>query len=291
MKPLHESELIITNEGAIYHLNLRPEHLADTVITVGDPGRVAQVSAHFDSIEHRAQHREFITHTGYVGRKRISVISTGIGTGNIDIVLNELDALANINFDTRTPNEDRKGLTIIRLGTCGSLHESAPVDALIASSYSIGLDNLLHYYKLESSDNAKTILTDFMKDTCFAGGAVVPYIAEGAAELLSSFSGMAVAGITVSCPGFYAPQGRILIAQPAFSNITQSLAAFRSEGHFIANLEMETAAIYGLGRVLEHSCLSVSTVLANRLNNTFSTDVSKSVENMILRSLEVIEQL
>jgi uridine phosphorylase len=289
--PFHASELIITPQGRIYHLDLHPEQLADTVITVGDPGRVGAVSRHFDRIEHRAAHREFITHTGHIGHRRISVVSTGIGPDNIDIVLNELDALANIDFATREVREARKSLRIIRLGTSGALRADIAVDSLVISSFAIGLDNLMHYYLHELNPDEAFILEDFMRHTRLSATAVSPYIAEGSIRLRAAFADKMAAGITVTCPGFYGPQGRVLRAPIAFPQLIDALGSFGSRGHRVTNFEMETSAIYGLGKVLGHHCLSISAIIANRISGTFSHDAGAAVEKMILQALETITGL
>jgi len=286
--PIAGSELILTARNTIYHLDLEPGHIAPTIITVGDPGRVAAVSKYFDHITHRAQHREFVTHTGYIGSKHISVVSTGIGPDNIDIVLNELDALVNIDFSTRTINKDHTILYIIRLGTCGALQADIPVDSMIASTHALGLDNLMHYYVTGNTPEELSILSDFNTHTNLGSIQVTPYITEASADLLSLFGDDYIKGITATCPGFYGPQGRILRAPVAFTDLPGKLTGFSSGRHRISNFEMETAAIYGLGRVLGHRCLSISTVVANRVAKTFSADGNKAVENMIERSLEII---
>lgn len=285
------SELILTDNGSIYHLDLRPEQLADTVITVGDPARVATVSQHFDSIEFKAVHREFITHTGFIGKKRISVVSTGIGPDNIDIVLNELDALANIDFETRNIRAQKKTLNIIRLGTSGALQADIPLDSVVASSFAIGLDNLMHFYQYELNPEERYILSDFMQHSRMNAAPVLPYIAEGSIRLRAAFADKAINGITVTCPGFYGPQGRILRAPLAFPNLIDALSSFESRGHRVTNFEMETSAIYGLGNLLGHHCLSLSCIIANRSKLSFSKDGSAAVERMIIAALEQIESL
>lgn len=283
-----ESELIITADGAIYHLDLRPGELADTVILVGDPGRVPEVSKYFDRIEVRKAHREFITHTGYLGNKRISVVSSGIGPDNIDIVLNELDALVNIDFKTREVKPVHQTLHIIRLGTSGALQENITVDSLVAATFGIGLDNLLHYYRYENNAEESFILNDFKNHTLLNGNPVLPYIAEGSVRLLNHFTGDFIHGVTVTCPGFYAPQGRRLRLPLAFPNLVGNLSAFRSGMHLITNFEMETAAIYGLGKLLGHHCLSLNTIIANRQTKVFSANVGTAIDHMIKTALEVI---
>ncbi len=283
-----ESELIITAKGTIYHLDIAPEHLGDIIITVGSPDRVKEVSKYFDSIEHKAQHREFITHTGTLAGRRISVISTGIGIGNIDIVFNEIDALVNIDFATRTIKPHIKSLPIIRLGTCGALQADIPVDSLIVSSLGIGLDNLLLYYSLSSSAADASLLEAFNAHTGVGQQGVSPYIAPCSQDLAQRFTEGYFHGITVTCPGFYGPQGRALRLTPALPSLIDQLATFRHGQHRITNFEMETAAIYGMGTLLGHQCLSISTAVANRASLTFSPDGEAAVEGMIKRSLEII---
>ena len=288
---LGASELIISPQNAIYHLNLQPEQLADTIITVGDPDRVGSVSKYFDSVEHKAQHREFVTHTGYVGKKRISVVSTGIGPDNIDIVLNELDALVNIDFTTRQIKADKKSLNIIRLGTSGALQKDIPVDSLVASSFAIGMDNLMHYYVHEQNPDESYILNEFANHIGASNKALKPYIAEGSIRLRTQFSDGFFNGITVTCPGFYGPQGRVLRAPIAFPYLIDALGTFSSRNERVTNFEMETSAIYGLGKLLGHHCLSISTIVANRVEKTFSKDGGAAVDKMIQKSLAIIESL
>jgi uridine phosphorylase len=289
--PIGASELVITPKQTIYHLDLLPEMLADTVITVGDPGRVEIVSKYFDRIEHRASHREFITHTGYIGSKRVSVVSTGIGPDNIDIVWTELDALVNIDFATRLPKADTKSLSIIRLGTSGSLHEDIPVDSFVVSSFGIGLDNVMHFYQFENNAEESFILNEFIHHSGFSGKTVSPYIAEGSIRLRNLFSDGFKQGITVTCPGFYGPQGRHLRAPITFPNLPDALATFHSGHHRIVNFEMETSAMYGLSKVLGHNCLSISNVIDNRVHKNFSADSKGAMDNMIKKSLEIIERM
>ncbi len=287
-KSLGASELILTDRGAIYHLNLKPEQLADTVLLVGDPARVSEVSKRFDKIENKTQHREFITHTGFIGNKRISVISTGIGTDNIDIVMNELDALVNIDFKTRSIKSQTKSLNIVRLGTCGALQPDTPVDSMIVSSYAIGIDNLMHYYRLENNTDEQYILHEFALHTRLQNSNINPYIAEASIQLRKHFGSQFLHGITVTTPGFYGPQTRAMripISQP---NMMDALASFNSRNMRILNFEMETSALYGLGKVFHHHCLSVSTVINNRATKTFSSNMQHAVDNMIGYTLEAI---
>ena len=282
------SELIINNRGAIYHLDVRPEELAGTVITVGDPARVTEVSKHFDYIECRRQHREFITHTGTIGNRRISVVSTGIGPDNIDIVLNELDALVNIDFVQRTVKEKLTKLIIIRLGTSGALQEDIPVDAMVVSTHGLGMDNLLYYYKHDNNEEEKQIIQQFVAHTQISSNFSVPYISTAGSGILKHFISGFHHGITITCPGFYGPQGRVLRLGLTNPDLIDRLTEFRFGQHRITNFEMETSAIYGLGRLMGHQCLSVSTIVANRIKKEFSKDANAAVENMIKKALEII---
>jgi len=284
---IEESELIITPKGTIYHLDLAPEQLADTVITVGDPDRVKEISKYFDRIEHHVQHREFVTHTGYIGSKRISVISTGIGTDNIDIVMNELDALANIDFTTRTIKENIRQLNIIRLGTSGSLHTDIPVDNFVVSDFGIGLDNLMHYYTYELNAEEAELLNKFEMHTSIQQHKIIPYITSSSRKLSNLFRNNYHHGITVTCPGFYGPQGRVLRAPIANTQLIDSLTSFN---HYlrITNFEMETSAVYGLGKILNHHCLSISAIVNNRATKTSSKNVAATIDKMIIETLEII---
>lgn len=291
MQRIAESELIINERGAVYHLDLRPEELATTVITVGDPDRVAKVSRHFDAIEVKQQHREFISHTGRIGAKRITVLSSGIGPDNIDIVLNELDALVNIDFETRTIKETLTPLNIIRIGTSGSLQADVPVDSFVASTHGLGLDNLLNFYRLEANDEEKALLQQFITHTQLNAQITNPYISYGSATLLKHFVDGYHHGITVTCPGFYGPQGRILRLGIKNPDLINRLTQFNYGQHRITNFEMETSAIYGLGRLLGHHCLSVNAIVANRIHQQFSKDSGVLVENLITKSLDIISNI
>lgn len=288
MQRIAESELIITGRGAIYHLDLRPEELADTVIVVGDPDRVKKVSKHFDSIEHQLQHREFITHTGYIGKKRLSVMSTGIGPDNIDIAINELDALANIDFNTREIRKEFKKLHIIRFGTSGSLQADIPVDSFVASTHGLGFDNLLNFYAYDASVGEKEMAAAFVQQTGLDTSITMPYAFSSGQELIGKFGDGFYKGITVTCPGFYGPQGRILRLGLRSPGLINKLTDFRFNNHRITNFEMETSAIYGLGKLLGHECLSVNAIVANRVVQEFSKDSNAAVEKLIKKALEAL---
>jgi len=245
MSSIAESELIINERGAVYHLDLRPEEIAPTVITVGDPGRVKEVSKYFDSIEVRAEHREFVSHTGFVGKKRLTVLSSGIGPDNIDIVMNELDALANIDFNNRQIKSKLSSLNIIRLGTSGSLQEDIPVDSFVVSTHGLGIDNLLNFYRHEQNDQEKQLLHSFVTHTQMHGQMSHPYISSATGSLLKHFVKGFHQGITVTCPGFYGPQGRVLRLGIRNPELINRLTDFRFGQYRITNFEMETSAIYG----------------------------------------------
>lgn len=284
------SELILNADGSIYHLHLRPEQLADTVITVGDPDRVAMVSRYFDRVEARVQKREFITHTGYLGSRRLTVISTGIGTDNIDIVLNELDALATIDLSSRRLLAEPRRLKLIRLGTSGSLQKDVPVGSLLLSSHGLGLDGLLHYYAIPPEEPA---LLEELNQHLAADLPLPPYLAGANAELLSGLRRKEPTGITLTAPGFYAPQGRELrLPARLDARVLDHFGRFESqEGHRITNFEMETSALYGLANALGHQAVSVNLILANRPAGTFHADPGRATDQMIRTMLERIGEL
>ena len=288
MQRIAESELIINDRCAVYHLDTRPEELAATIITVGDPDRVAAVSKYFDRIEYTNQHREFITHTGLLGNKRISVVSTGIGTDNIDIVLNELDALVNIDFESRTIKPALIALQIIRIGTSGSLQKDIPVDSWVASTHGLGIDNLLNFYRQEHNDEDQQLLSAFITQTQLNNNIAQPYICGAGSGLLKHFVTGFHHGITVTCPGFYGPQGRVLRLGLSHPRLVDSLTEFSLGQHRISNFEMETAAIYGLGKLLGHHCLSLSAIVANRVEKQFSADAAGVMDELIKKTLEIV---
>lgn len=289
---MKHSELILNTSGSIYHLDLHPEEIAPTILTVGDPGRVERVSRHFDRVNIRRQKREFITHTGELAGQRITVISTGIGPDNIDIVLNELDALVNIDLSSRTELPEKQSLRIIRLGTTGSLQADIPVDALVCSSYGIGLDNVMAFYPASMDPDIQSLETSFrhrMNELKLP----LPqsYAGRADAALLHQIvqSSHAFQGITLTMPGFYGPQGRSLRLKSLLpSNFFEDMAGFQHQGQRITNLEMETGALYALGTRLGHQMLSCNTVLANRPLGQFSTNPAHAVNQLILKVLEAL---
>lgn len=277
------AELPINHRGAVYHLDLRTEEIADVIITVGDPARVSQVSRFFDKIEVQRSHREFVTHTGYLDSKRLTVLSTGIGMPNIDIVMNELDALANIDLSARTVNANKKKLTIIRLGTTGGLTEDSLPGDIVISRYAIGFDSLIDYYQYEPTQALQVIKEELSQHLNGESGPF--YISESCPKLAEQFNFLGHTGITATCGGFYGPQGRQLRLPLRYPNLISQLGKFRANNYSIINLEMETAAIYALGNMLGHRCLSLSVVLANRIHGSFVADVKSCLDSFITKSL------
>jgi len=274
---IEESELILNNDGSIYHLHLLPEDIADVILTVGDPERVPQVSCYFDSIEIKKQKREFVTHTGYMGNKRVTVLSTGMSTDNIDIVINELDALVNINLDTREikPVNEIKSLSIIRVGTAGGLQKEIPLDSFVVSEMAIGLDGLSHFYNINFNGEEESFREKFIHH--FQPEIQSAYVIEGDKQWVNLLREKNfIAGKTVTCAGFYGPQGRALRAKPRVQNFPGRLTQFG-----ISNFEMETAGIYAMGRLLGHQCCSVSAIVADRVTGKFSKQASKTVDLLI----------
>ncbi|WP_316737241.1 nucleoside phosphorylase [Pedobacter aquatilis] len=280
-----ESDLIINPDGTIYHLNLLPEDIADTIITVGDPDRVAEVSKYFDSIELKKGKREFITHTGFVGKKRVTVLSTGIGTDNIDIVFNELDALVNIDFESREVKKELKSLDIIRVGTSGAVQPDIPMGTILASSYGLGMDALMNYYVHDLNGDEQNILNDINIHFGHLKN-IKPYLTAASSSLLNTIGKDMANGITVTAPGFYAPQGRKVRAKNAIPDFVGLINSFHSNQERITNLEMETAGIYALAKVLGHNALSVNAILASRVKFEFSNEPDKIVEKAIKTVLE-----
>ena len=284
---IKESELILNPDGSIYHLNLRPEQVADTIILVGDPNRVPRVSAYFDTIEFSTQKREFCTHTGTYKGKRLTVISTGIGPDNIDIVINELDALFNIDLHTRKPKEQLTPLNIVRFGTSGSLQADIPVDSFVLSSHGLGMDNMLHAYKDAPKVREIAMEEAFMAHTQWNTDKGRPYIV-GCGETLKQrlLTDKVFEGITGTAPGFYGPQGRMLRLPVQDPTLNDKLHSFNYKGYRMTNLEMETSAIYGLSKLLGHQAVSLNAIIANRAAGTFTKDTKKVVENLIVYGLE-----
>lgn len=282
------SELIINKDGSIYHLNLLPEDLAQTVITVGDPDRVETITKHFDTIEVTKQKREFKTVTGVYKGRQITVISTGIGTDNIDIVFNELDALVNIDFNTRTVKNTHTALDIIRVGTSGTVQSNIPIDSFVISELAIGFDSLMHFYKSEHVLNKKCSEA-FVKQTNWDKEKSTPYVVSYDKTLGDKFkSDNMISGFTATNVGFYGPQSRVLRIALADELINEKLAQFSYNGQHITNLEMETAGIYGMAKLLGHKAVSLNAILANRATGEFSKNPNGLIEDLIIFTLDKI---
>ncbi len=287
MGKMSETDLILNEDGSVYHLNLLPKHISDTIIAVGDPNRVFQVSQHFDDIDFEMNKREFITHTGKYNGKRITVISTGIGTDNIEIFLTELDALVNIDLKTREPKARKKKLRIIRVGTSGAIQEDIPLDAHLISEYAVGLDNLMNFYDLPMDKHEKSIGRAIKKHI---GLNFSPYVVKGSESLRDLFKNDMILGNTVTAPGFYAPQGREMRIPTRYPKLLESLTYFhnKSSDFWLTNLEMETAAYYALGRLLGHEVISLNAIIANRVKNKFSKKHTKTVDDLIKKVLDLV---
>lgn len=282
------SELILNPDGSVYHLHLRPEQIASTIITVGDPDRVDTVTSHFDTITHTVQRREFKTTTGTYKGKEITVISTGIGTDNIDIVFNELDALVNIDLKTRKVKDTHTSLDIIRIGTSGAIQEDISIDAFLLSDMAIGLDALLHFYDSTHIQHPE-IQKAFVTHMNWSAQKSEPYIVTCDRDLASHFlSNQIIKGVTATNIGFYAPQGRVLRLQTSDPDMNKKLGEFRFRESKITNLEMETAGIYGLAKLLGHRAISLNAILANRATGIFSNQPSETVNNLIIYTLNRI---
>ncbi len=280
------SELIINDDGSVFHLHLRPEQIADTVILVGDPARVATVSAMFDSVECRASNREFNTVTGSYRGKRMSVLSTGIGIGNIDICVTELDALANIDFATRTVRERKRRLNLVRLGTSGALQPDIAVGEVVYSATSVGFDGLLNFYEGRDDVCDLDIERAFMQHTGWSDLLPKPYFVDSDPELRKLFEGSVTEGITIAAPGFYAPQGRYVRLRPADPELNAKIESFRYDGRRITNFEMEGSALAGLAALMGHRATTMCTVIAQRVAEDACTDYKPFVERMIGMTLD-----
>lgn len=285
---IKESELILNPNGSIYHLNLKPENIANNVIFVGDQDRVEKITKHFDSIEFKIQKREFKTQTGSYKGKRITVISTGIGPDNIDIVLNELDALVNIDLNTRQPKNTLTCLNILRIGTSGSLQADIPVDAFVMSTHGLDLNAMLHAYQIQPVSNPD-IENAFIAHTNWNSDKGRPLIIENSKDLENTFySDSIFKGMTATAGGFYGPQGRVLRLPLQDPELNDKIDSFNFKGFRVTNLEMETSVIYGLSKLLGHKALSLNAIIANRANGTFSKNPSLAIENLIKYALERI---
>jgi uridine phosphorylase len=283
---IQSSELILNPDGSVYHLNLHPENIAHDIIFVGDQNRVEKITKHFDSIEFSTQKREFKTQTGIYKGKRMSVMSTGIGPDNIDIVMNELDALVNIDLKTRKPKENLVSLNIVRIGTSGSLQANIPCDSFVLSQYGLGLDNMLRSYLVDEISEIE-IEDAFIEQTNWDLRKGRPYVIRGSEKLEKIFeSDKIFKGFTGTAGGFYGPQGRVLRLPIQDIELNRKMDRFNYQGIKMTNLEMETAAIYGLGKLLGHECLSLNAIIANRATGNFSPDPYKAVDELIAYALD-----
>ncbi|HNR73733.1 MAG TPA: nucleoside phosphorylase [Cyclobacteriaceae bacterium] len=280
---ISETDLILNPDGSVYHLNLLPKNISDTVIAVGDPGRVYMVSQYFDEVEFEMNKREFITHVGKYKGKRITVISTGIGPDNVEIFFNELDALVNIDLKTREPKTRKRKLKVIRIGTSGALQEDIPVGTHLLSDYAVGLDNLMNFYDLPMDDFETGLAHDLQKKT---GLPFMPYVVRGSETLRKQIENEMRIGNTVTCPGFYAPQGRELRLPIRFPRLLEDLNYYHKGDFWLTNFEMETSAYYAFGRLLGHEVLSANAIIANRIKNKFAKDPNKVVESLIKKVLD-----
>jgi len=281
-----DSELVLNSDGSVYHLNLREEHIADTVLLVGDMSRVKQVSQFFDEIEFQNQNREFITHTGNYNGKRISVLSTGIGADNIDIVMNELDAVVNIDLEKRQHKSERKSLNLVRIGTSGGLQNDIPVGTFVVSEYGLGFDGLIYYYNYPFDDAEKELTRKINDHLQWNTKLSEPYITKGSNHLIEKIGHDMVKGITATAPGFYGPQGRSLYLKLSDNSINERLQSFSHNDHRVINFEMETSALYGLGKLLGHNCCTCNVIIANRARKEFSKNYLALMNRLIKSVLD-----
>jgi uridine phosphorylase len=285
MVKFSETDLILNKDGSVYHLNLLPKHISDTIIAVGDPSRVYMVSELFDEVEFEMNKREFITHVGKYKGKKITVISTGIGTDNIEIFFTELDALVNIDLKTREPKAKKKKLKVVRIGTSGALQEDIAVGSHLVSDYAVGFDNLMNFYDLPMDDFETGLAHDIQKKI---GLPFMPYVAQGSESLRKQLASDMQIGNTVTCPGFYAPQGRELRVPIRYPKLLEDLNYYHKGDFWLTNFEMETAAYYAMGRLLGHDVVSVNAIIANRMKNKFSKDPTKVVQTLIEKIVDRI---
>lgn len=286
MRIIPPSELIINSDGTIFHLHLKPEQLADTVILVGDPNRVAMVASYFDNIECKVSNRELNTVTGSYKGRRMSVISTGMGTDNIDIVVTELDALANVDFQTRTVKKEFRQLTLLRLGTSGALQPDIKIGDFIFAEISIGFDGLLNFYEGRDRISDLDMERAFVQHTSWGDQLAKPYFVRADRSLFEHFKDSTIAGVTIAAPGFYAPQGRWVRLKPAFPDLNSAIESFRYNGYRVFNFEMESSALAGLGCLMGHKAGTICTIIAQRVDKDMAVDYKPFVEKMITMSLD-----
>ncbi len=285
MKRIPDSELILNPDGSVYHLHLKPEHIADNVIVVGDPGRVALISSYFDTIDYQISNREFVTHTGTYKNTRFTVIATGIGTDNIDIVINELDAAVNIDLETKIIKDVKRSLNIVRIGTSGALQEDIAIDSFLLSEKAMGFDGLMHFYTQSLNVNEKEIADAFCKHANWNDSLAKPYVVSASKLLSDRLSKGTRSGITATASGFYAPQGRVLRLQPEMPNYPETLSSFSYNELKVTNFEMETSALYGLSKALGHHACTICAIIANRKTKEFSTNPDLPIQRLITHVL------
>ncbi|MFA8436138.1 MAG: nucleoside phosphorylase [Marinifilaceae bacterium] len=282
MEQIKSSELIINSDGSVFHLHLRPEHISDTILLVGDPGRVDLVASFFDDVEPRIANREFVTRTGTYKGKRITALSTGIGTDNIDIVVNELDALVNIDLETRTPKKEHTKLNLIRIGTSGALQGNIPVDSFLLSAKSIGFDGMLNFYGDRDNVSDLEFEKAFKNYVEWNEKLASPYVVPASEELIDRLNGQdMIQGVTISANGFYGPQGRVLRLQTVDPDLNDKIEKFEFENQKITNYEMESSAIFGLSKLLGHNAACVCAIIANRVSKDASKDYKPTVKKLI----------
>lgn len=290
MQRIPESELILNPDGSIYHLKLKPENIADDIIVVGDPGRVPVISNYFDKIEFKQSNREIVTHTGYIGTKRLTVMSTGMGTDNLDIVINELDAIVNIDLENRVPKTERKSLNIIRLGTSGAMQEDIPVGSYVMSTHGVGLDGIMWFYNAGDKVIDQELTDAFLAQTDWPKDLPKPYIVAGSDQLFQKMGKGFIKGMTATAPGFFGPQGRVLRLELAYPDLNNRISEFNFGDLRIANFEMETSALYGLSKALGHNAMTVCAIIANRLRKEYAKDYHPTVTALIEDVLEKLAQ-
>jgi len=285
MTKIASSELILNPDNSIYHLKLHPHQIAQDIIVVGDPGRVEVISNYFDSVEHKISNREILTHTGTLNGKKLTVMSTGMGTDNLDIVINELDALVNIDLENRTIKETHTSLNIVRLGTSGALQKDIDIDTFLISEYAVGLDGLMNYYEFKQTDKEIQLLENFYKQTGYLKELAQPYFVKASSDLFNKLKKGCTPGITATASGFYGPQGRVLRLPLKENQLNEKLRNFKLDNYRITNFEMETSGLYGLSRALGHNACTICAIIANRFSGDFSKDYKKTVIKLIEKTL------
>jgi uridine phosphorylase len=285
MNTFSEADLILNDDGSVYHLSLKPKNVAENIIVVGDPGRVYRVSKHFDNIDFEINKREFITHTGTYKKKPVTVMSTGMGVDNIEIVMIELDALFNMNLKTRTLKPEMKSFNIIRIGTSGAIQADLTVGSQVVSEYGVGLDNIMQYYQLDQTAFELNVGKRIQRELQLP---FAPYVVKGSENLKAKLGQDLIAGNTVTSPGFYAPQGRQLRIPVANPKFLDQITFFHHEGFWLTNFEMETSMLYAMARMLGHEALSINAILGNRVQGTFTKKPYETIDSIILKVLERI---